>query len=297
MKKKWVINLADIPADSTVEKFIVTKTDIQKHIQHLSAGYNTDYLSLPINFDCKKLNQDIIEAQKSSGAFPFKYQGRETDFTSYQSTALTWNPEVIDSLSDNPHQAALGSTKYNNGNSQFYEYHGADKNTYADTYSFNKKTPIAKSGMIKEFLDTFKRSLIRSRISIIKAQHPESLDLKYLWHQDESIFINMRVNIPTQSNENYVIQLLENSASEEASISEFSLVPGNAYIYNTQKLHRPYCKQLNDIDRINLICGLSPWFDYNEETNQWVSNEFYGEMHPFDMFLQGHISTAFGKLK
>lgn len=296
MKKKWVINLDEIPADSTVEKFIVTNTDILKYIQHFSTKRDTDYLSLPLEFDTTGLNQAIIEAQKNVGSFSFKYYGRETDFESYKSTALTWNPRAVDNLSDNPHQAALGSTKYNNGNSQFYEHHGADKNTYADTYSFNQRTPAANSGLIKEFLDTFKRSLIRSRISVIKAQHPETQDLKYLWHQDESVFINMRVNIPTQSNEHYVIQLLENS-SGEATISEFSLTPGNAYIYNTQKLHRPYCKELNETDRINLICGVSPWFDYNQETNQWISNDFYGEMHPFDMFLQGHISSAFGKLK
>ncbi len=297
MKKKWVINLNDVPANSTIERFILLNTDIKKQIELFSKRHDPNYLSLPLEFDLEKLNRELIEAKHQVGTFSFKYSGRTTDFESYQSTALTWNPEAIDRLSDNPHQSALGSTKYNNGNSQFYENYGADKNTYGDTYSFNKRTPISETGRLKTFLDTFKRSLIRSRISIIKAQSPESLELKYLWHQDESVFINLRVNVPTQSNDNYVIQFLEENPGAEAQISEFTLEPGKAYVYNTQKFHRPYCKNLNDTDRINIICGVSPWFDYNQETNQWVSNEFYGEMHPFDMFLQGHISSAFGKLK
>lgn len=296
MKKKWVINIDDIPADSTVEKFILHNTDIQKQIKHFEKKYQSDYLSLPIDFQLKELKQELAESIANSGTFAFKYEGRTSNYESYQSVALTWNPNAIDRLSDNPHQSALGSSKYSDGNSSFYESHGADKNTYADTYSFNQRTPISQSGHLKLLLDNFKRSLIRSRISIIKAQQPETQDIKYLWHKDESIFINLRVNIPIQSNENYVIQFLDDKNSFEPLISEFVLEADMAYIYNTQKLHRPYCKKLNDLDRINIICGVSPWFDYHHENHQWVSNEFYGEIHPYEMFLKGHISKSIGRL-
>ncbi len=291
MKKKWIIEINNIPSNTTTEKFIFNSTDIQNQINKFEKNFPLDSIEAKLNFDIAQLNRELPPAIEKFGAFNFQYQNRLSKCKSYQSTSLTWNSNAIDSLSNNPHQGAIGSSKYNEGNSAFYEAIETEKNTYGDTYSFKERTPISKTGSLKILLDSFQRTLVRSRISTIKANDKESLGLQYLWHQDESIFINLRVNIPISSNENYVIQLLDyKTAESEAEIKEFELVPGKAYIYNTKKYHRPFCKKLNSLDRINIICGVSPWFDFHPESNTWQSNEFYGELHPFEMFQQGHIS-------
>ena len=294
MKKKWIIKLSDVPQNCTVEKYILNSTDIRNNILNLGSSSKPDYLSATLNFDYNELLNEVRESLKQYGSFYFNYKGRESQFTSYLSTALTWNPQSIDSLSNDPHQSSLGSSKYSAGNSTDYENIDAEKNSYADTYSFNKRTPISEIGLLNNLLNSFERTIIRSRISVIKANEIESTNIKYLWHQDESIFINLRVNIPVQSSENYVIQFLD-EVDSVAKISEIELAPGKAYVYDTQKYHRPFCKKISNLDRINIICGVSPWFDYHSESNSWHSNEFYGEVHPFDMFQEGHISPLISK--
>ena len=39
--------------------------------------------------------------------------------------------------------------------------------------------------------------------------------------------------------------------------------------------------------RINVILGVCPWFDFIEEEQAWVSNEYYGKIHPVEMFHEG----------
>ncbi len=289
MNKKWTIALSEVPDNITVEKFIRQKTNIESHIQNLKRLDRTDYISASINLDQLKVIQEIQEFLSHNPTYSFEYKGREEKFESYQSCSLTWNPEAIDKLSPDPLQSGLGSALYSEGSSNYYEKSKAEKNTYADTYSFLEKTPLAHLKSLEAFFNSFNRTMIRSRISIIKASHVESTKLQYLWHKDESIFLNLRINIPIESNDNYVIQLL-NEDSNEADIKEFSLECGKAYVYDTEKLHRPFCKKLNSTDRINMICGVSPWFNYNPEQKAWVSNEFFGELHPFDMFSKGLIT-------
>jgi hypothetical protein len=295
MKKKWFIKVSDVPHNSTIEKYILKATDLNKYINKLSPKFSSDYLSSGLNLDQEKIKFQVNELLKKYQSYSFQYNSRESQFASYTSTSLTFNTNAIDNISNDPQQSGLGSNIYSSGNAHFYENIEALKNSYADTYSFHERTPISQEGLLKSLLDSFKRTLIRSRISTIKANCNESTDLKYLWHQDESIFLNLRVNVPIQSNENYVIQFLSEKANEAAEISEFHLEPGKAYVYDTQKYHRPFCKKLNDSDRINIICGVSPWFDYDREKNQWCSNEFYGELHPFEMFQNGYVSSLIGK--
>ena len=294
MKSKIIIEVSKIPSTVTVEKYIRTTTDITHYITNLKPSSDSDYISLRLQYDIESLKNNIKPLMEKYGLFKFNYAGRKEQYESYLSTALTHNPHSIDKLSDNLHQSGLGSSLYSSGNSEDYENSNALKNTYADTYSLNRLNPITKEIELANFLKTFKRTLIRSRLSMILANQKESTSFTYLWHQDESVFLNLRVNIPLQSNPSYVIQLLKNE-HELADFNEFSLEVGSAYVYNTQKFHRPYCKFLNDEDRINLVCGISPWFDYDAEKNIWISNEYYGEVHPFDMFEQGLISSVIHK--
>jgi hypothetical protein len=45
------------------------------------------------------------------------------------------------------------------------------------------------------------------------------------------------------------------------------------------------------------VLGFCPWFDYNAEEDSWTSNEFYGEMHPIDMLVGGHIHEKIKGIK
>jgi hypothetical protein len=37
------------------------------------------------------------------------------------------------------------------------------------------------------------------------------------------------------------------------------------------------------------VLGTIPWFDYDEDSRTYYANEFYGEMHPYDMLANGHV--------
>jgi hypothetical protein len=45
------------------------------------------------------------------------------------------------------------------------------------------------------------------------------------------------------------------------------------------------------------VLGFSPWFDYLEDEDAYVSNEFYGKVHPMDMLLGGHVHPEIVGLK
>jgi len=42
-------------------------------------------------------------------------------------------------------------------------------------------------------------------------------------------------------------------------------------------------------DRIFIVLGFNPWFNWLPEEQAWESNDFYGKMHPLDMLIDGLI--------
>lgn len=291
VKGKWIIPLENIPADTVIHQYILQNTDIQNQIARFDNYQSADYIECPIHVNMDLLEASVKEGLKKFGQHQFAYKDQTKILKSYLSTSLTFNPDAIDKISDDPHKATLGSTQLQFGSASEYDNTKTARNTYNDTLAFKELTPLAQFAEIKNFLSTFKRTLIRSRISSVMAGMDEATKLDFGWHNDENIFLNLRVNIPIQTSANYLIQILSGSA-QDAQISEFELKRNFAYVYNTQKYHRPYCKQLDSLDRINMICGISPWFDYDLASKAWISNEYYGEMHPFDMFQKGHITSA-----
>ena len=163
MKKKWIINIDEVPQNITIEKFIRNLTDINKHIENLKSK-TPDYLSVPIAFSIEAVRSDLTTALKDIASYSFEYKGREEKFESYVSTSLTCNSRAIDNISSDPHQSGLGSKLYSEGSSNFYEATAAQKNTYADTYSYFERTPLSKHGEIKILLDSFERTLIFSSL-------------------------------------------------------------------------------------------------------------------------------------
>jgi hypothetical protein len=129
--------------------------------------------------------------------------------------------------------------------------------------------------------EKFLRSLVRSRVAIIDAKNwfPKMKD--YMWHYDEPVYLNLRINIPLLTTPNYVCEIKDQGI--------YQLEPGYGYSWDTTIVHRVYAKAPENSTRTNLVIGSSPWFDYDHESDSYISNEFYGEMHPFDMLVNGHI--------
>lgn len=89
------------------------------------------------------------------------------------------------------------------------------------------------------------------------------------------------------------MQILKEEEGETLQFDEFFMETGRAYVYDTHKFHRAVCKKIEKFDRIHMICGVSPWFDFDESTQCWKSNEYYGKIHPFDMLKEGLVSPVF----
>lgn len=292
---RWIIPLSEIPENVAVHEYISKSTDLKKQIQKFSNFNSHNFRKAKLNFEFQKLKDSVLDGISNFGQHQFKYENISSDNNSpYISTSLTWNPNAHDNISPDPHLATLGSTILKWNSASFYNDDQSGKmpyrNSYHDTYSFIEKTPFANHLHLKSFFDSFQRTIIRSRISTIKAEREEATKFDFCWHNDEQVFINLRINIPIQTSENYSIQIIKDSTDQELIFDEFSMEQGFAYVYDTGKNHRPFCKKLNSSDRIHMICGISPWFDFDSDNQCWVSNQYYGELHPFEIFSHGYIS-------
>lgn len=290
---QWIIPVDSIPENQSTHIYILENTDILKQIEKFKKMSFPHYIELPFEFDHAQLKTDTFSAIDEIGLFPFSYAGEEAVKDVYMSASLTWNPHARDNVSENPHQATLGSTSHKYGSASLYGLEKSDKNSYTDGMSFNRPTPLAQYKKIGELTSSFTRTMVRSRISSLKAGKIEATKFNFGWHNDELIYVNLRINIPVASSPNYAIQLITDESEDTFKIQEFELKERHAYVYDTSKNHRPFCKKLSEEDRINMIFGVSPWFDYDPQNRVWRSNEYYGKIHPFEMFQTGLISKLF----
>ena len=144
--------------------------------------------------------------------------------------------------------------------------------------SFNRLTPACKEGYLGEVFSMVKRTICRGRIVEMKWG-----DLH--WHRDEDYYTNFRINIPLYFDPSTKI------ATEQI---QKHMKVGYMYHFDTGNPHAVVRVSNDKYKRVNIILGVSPWFDYNEEDESWESNQYYGEMHPVDMFLKGHIVEFIG---
>lgn len=156
------------------------------------------------------------------------------------------------------------------------------KNTYSDTYGFRYLTPAALDIPITH---KFKRTIVRSRLAslntkLTEEEAPGSSKQK-LWHRDGTWFKEFRINICLSNPENqFTLQVAD---------TEIVFKPGHAYIWNTYDMHVHHSKKIIDADRVNLIYAVSPWFDYNTETDMWTKNKYFMKKHPIEMLFDNEI--------
>lgn len=162
-----------------------------------------------------------------------------------------------------------------------------EKDSYFDTWSYTQWTNAAEDSGIKELLSNTPCQVLRSRVAWQRGQFrnyrtsPESND-RYTWHSDEPVVHNLRINIPIKTSLAFGLEIKD---SDPVILEE-----GHAYTWDSNIVHRQIqVDNSSTDDRINMIVGFNPWFGWDETEQAWISNEFYGKMHPLDMALEGLI--------
>lgn len=170
-----------------------------------------------------------------------------------------------------------------NWDTEFTSIKKNQKNSYFDTYSFRDLTDGAKSGALGDFFaNRMQRRLCRSRTAYINGQSWMPGVKDRMWHYDEPIYLNLRINIPLQTSNNYVCEIRDIPGHHHFEV-------GHAYCWDTTVVHRVFAQRPENSQRIHLVLGTIPWFDYDSDSETYFANEFYGEMHPFDMVAGGHV--------
>lgn len=248
----------------------------------ISSSENSNILNFVYKFkgDLDGLKKSVDAAIDKYGFFGWKTS--EGDEDAYGGYSITYNPNLQYEDQD-IHQHTLG-TKLNTPN-DFYagssNNHKLVKNSYLDGMAFTELTPAAKIGYMGEFLEELSQNITitRSRLGIVKGSR---ISTNFRYHVDAEVFELMRLNIPVRANKYFGFQF----ESQQAYILE----EGRAYTWQTYAPHRVFCYKENDIDRSNMVIGLSPWLTYNKEERYWYTNKFFGKKHPFDMMLDGDIT-------
>lgn len=210
----------------------------------------------------------------------------------YGGIGLTYNPMHNELVGSDIHQQVQGNPAPATGmGNPFSVLHGTAKqnfykrNSYYDTYALSYRTPASKYGYLGEFLDSCRRTMVRSAVRIIYADQEGPVgDGKYAgvtWHRDESMFENLRVNIPLYTDPIFLL--------EQQGHAPEHLEAGYAYSWDTNILHRAYATERAPKHRIHLMLGFSTWWDFDEESGNWSQNEFFGKKHPKDMLIDGDV--------
>ena len=133
---------------------------------------------------------------------------------------------------------------------------------------------------------------MRSRLSVLYGDTPSAASFGFGWHRDETVFENLRINIPLVANNSYALQIEHQKARPQAgseTMTQAYLRTGYAYTFDSRKPHRVFATKRSAIVRVHLVLGFSPWFDYDARADAWRPNEFFGKTHPFDIVNSGAL--------
>jgi hypothetical protein len=213
--------------------------------------------------------------------------------SAYQNVSLTFNPAIH----GDPHHSTLGTASISKkdffyGNARTASAIGGMRDSYYDTYGFRHLTPAGREelGLLTSRL---KRSLVRSRLSVIRAGQPGPSSFMWGWHKDEPVFENLRVNIHVTDSPCHRIQIMRENrmptSQWDDSLVEHHFKAGFCYSWDTHLPHRACAVLPSRDDRAAIVLGLSPWFDFDVENDEWAPNEFFGKKHPLQMLIDGDV--------
>lgn len=288
------IYLRDVPLNLTTFSYIREVSDWRETARKCRPSRKyPDVIEFESSWiDFTKLRESVSDGFKTFGEYGWIRTSGENN--TYTGVSLVYNPDHQDGI--NIHQSTLGTPKNDVG--QYFwnktDGHAVKKNSYFDTYGFRLPTPFAQTGYVGELLQSFNLSPIRSRVSNIHAiepvvkvanpddpiKNPQGYDKR--WHKDETIFENVRMNIPIQSAPEFMFELDGHDPQH--------LEVGKLYTWDTYKEHGVFALENTGACRTHMVLGFSPWWRYDAQDESWNKNEFYGK-HPWDMYYDGDICS------
>jgi len=277
------IYVDEVPDTQTVDSYITAKTKSDEKWYRVSREFKSTSLEFKINnYDAEQLANDSLEALNKFGFSG--WQTKESTITRYGGLSFAANPNHADS--NDVKSSTLGTVSIDA--KDFYDPATTTetilKNTYYDSWGFTQPTELHNYKYIGEFLQgRAQRTLIRSRLAVMKAGIWTEDMNKFAWHRDEPIYLNLRINIPIITTPQYMFQIEGGNPAH--------LEVGNAYTWNTRIPHRIFQTETTTTDRVHFVLGYSPWFDFDAENQCWVQNDFWGK-HPFQMLIDGEIFSG-----
>jgi hypothetical protein len=298
-----VTNANDRPDNLTLVKYFNSLTTFNLYKNFPIQGNYPKLLKfqLPESVDFAQLVTDTEEALQIYGEWNYRLpdESLKKKDASYGGIGLTYNPFHIDGETADVHEQVQGNHKPNTRKDKslvkgqynpFSAYNDEinptiQKNSHFDSYGFANRTPASRHKSLGTFLDMFDRTMVRTAIRIIYAENEGPVgDDKYAgvtWHKDEPMPVNLRINIPLVTHPDYVL--------EQEGSPPVNLEAGYAYSWDTEIMHRAYAKTRTAPPRIHLMLGFSCWWDFDETTGIWKTNEFSGKKHPMDMLVDGQV--------
>jgi hypothetical protein len=275
----------DCPGNMTLFQWISEESKLEEAKKDVQCSTDPSRLiTIPHQLDIQsliKITTDCLDQ------FGFRgWQTQRGDANAYGGLSLVYNPNITEDK--DPNQSTLG-TKKNMPNEFFYgttERFDNIRNTYFDSYGFRKLSPCVIGSGLHEFIKGFRLSPTRSRLGVLDAAYHDKVGEDFLWHKDETVFENLRINIPIETDSSFMFQI-ENQSPEHLGI-------GNIYTWDTNIAHRVYPTDTRPFKRIHLVLGFSPWLDYCEDDDSFTVNEFFGKIHPIDLLLKGHAHGSIG---
>jgi len=268
----------DCPTNMSLFQWIYKSSDFETAIKDIQSSFNfTEVIELPNKIDFDNLIKDTKYALDQFGIKGWQTSRGESK--AYGGLSMVYNPDLIYSVDIN--QNTLG-TSFNSPD-QFYfsstENFRSIRNTYFDSYGFRKLSSCITETNLKNFISAFRLSLTRSRIAVLDAEYHDKVGEEFLWHKDETIFENLRINIPIETDSSFLFQL--------ANKVPIHLEIGKLYTWDTNLPHRVYATKKSNKKRIHLVLGFSPWVTYVEHDDYFELNSYFGKMHPLDILLKG----------
>lgn len=220
-----------------------------------------------------QLLQSTLEIENSVGLIGWQSNGRES--TVYKGFSLTYNPDFYIPNFSVYHQTWGDKNLMQNYGKQ-KGMMSRRKNTYYDSYSF-RLVPDLVAEKYNPLLSRLSMPLIRSRVAyIFPSKELSSFDS---WHVDEFPYQVLRINIPLQTSAEHVLDIKgQDEYGNELEILEKHLEVGKAYIWNTRIPHRIRALNKNFTQpRIHIVLGMSPWFAYDRENDEYIKSRYYGQ--------------------
>ena len=268
----------DCPEDMTIFQWISLTINFKEAYNDLTCSVPIDnWISIPHRLDIASLITDTQACLDKNGING--WQTKKGNSKAYGGVSLVYNPDLKEST--DPNQSTLGTTA--NAPEEFYwastNRFVSIKNTYFDTYGFRKLSPAVENSNLKNFINSFRLSPTRGRIGVLDGDYQDRVSEGFLWHKDEPVYENLRLNIPLVGDESFMFQT-EGKDPMPTPV-------GNIYTSDTSIAHRVYATSKSLTKRTHLVLGFSPWLDYIAEDDSYVVNEFFGQVHPIDLFFKG----------